>query len=122
MDGPGVALDVGFFILGLCYVAAAASVWRRREAVGARALAVMLAAVGWWTLAYGLELSLRDWDARVFFGELKYVGIVALTPAWLTFILQYTGRATTLSRRAIALLLVEPTAVCCCWRSPRPTS
>ncbi len=111
MDGPGVALDVGFFVLGLCYAAAAASVWHRREAVGARALAVMLAAVGWWTLAYGLELSLPDWDARVFFGELKYVGIVALTPAWLTFILQYTGRATTLSRRAIALLLVEPAAV-----------
>jgi len=111
MDAPGVALVVGFLALGTAYAAASVYVWRRRHAVGARALAGILAAVAWWTIAYALELGLRDWQAQELFGKVKYVGIVALTPAWLTFILQYTGRVTTLSRRVVALLLIEPVTV-----------
>ncbi len=111
MDAPGVALVVGFLALGIAYAAASTYVWRRRQAVGARALAVVLAAVSWWTVAYALELGVSDWQVQVFFGELKYVGIVALTPAWLIFILQYTGRAVSLSRRVIGLLLIEPVTV-----------
>ena len=43
-------------------------------------------------------------------GDLKYVGIVTLAPAWLVFVLQYTGRGQLVTRRLVALLAIPPIA------------
>jgi PAS domain S-box-containing protein len=83
--------------------------WRRGSRAGV-ALAVMLAAVAWWGLAYSFELE-SDLPAKGVWGDLKFVGICALAPAWLMFVLEYTNRARRLTRWLVALLAVEPVAV-----------
>lgn len=93
----------GLVLAGLAtYVA-----WRRESRMG-WSLAVLLVSVAWWGLAYAVELSVGDVATKSRWGDLKYVGILALAPAWLIFVLQYTGRGRRVTRRLLALLAVEP--------------
>jgi PAS domain S-box-containing protein len=87
-------------------------VWRRRGATSGLSLAILLGAVAWWAATYAVELSTVDLDARIRWGDLKYVGVCILPPAWLVFVLRYTGRDRRVNRRLLLWLAVEPAAVC----------
>jgi diguanylate cyclase (GGDEF)-like protein/PAS domain S-box-containing protein len=82
--------------------------WRRRGTPGATALAVLMAAGAVWAVAYALSLGTAGPSMRIFWGEIKYLGIVVVPLAWFIFALQYTGREGWVTRRALALLAVEP--------------
>jgi serine phosphatase RsbU (regulator of sigma subunit) len=84
--------------------------WKRGTRAGL-SLAFLLLAVSWWGLAYVLELSTTDLGLRGRWGDLKYVGICGVAPAWFAFALQYTGRSHLVTRRVVALLLAEPLVV-----------
>jgi PAS domain S-box-containing protein len=101
----GVAL-VG----GLCLAGYTLYVWRRRRASAGASLAVMLAAAGWWGLAYALELAGTDLATRRFWGDAKWLGIALLPPAFYAFIMQYTGRDRWVHPRTMAALAVIPLA------------
>jgi PAS domain S-box-containing protein len=96
---------------GLVLAGLAAYVAWRREARMGWSLAVVLVSVAWWGLAYAVELSVDDIGVKSRWGDLKYVGITALAPAWLAFVLQYTGRGRRVTRRLLALLAIEPVLV-----------
>jgi serine phosphatase RsbU (regulator of sigma subunit) len=101
MAGAGVVLA------GL----AAYVLWRRGTKAGVW-LAVLLVAVAWWAFAYAVELSTSaDKLTRMRWGDLKYVGVCALAPAWLLFVLHYTGRGPAVTRRLTLGLVVEPVVV-----------
>ena len=109
-----LAAVAGLFALaGVVLAGLAVYVGRRRGAARAgTSLAVLLVAVAWWGLTYAVELSAGgDLAARTRWGDLKYVGIVAVAPAWTAFVLQYTGRERYLTRRVLALFVVEPLLV-----------
>jgi len=92
--------------------AVAVFAWRRRTAPGATALALLMLAATEWSLAYALRLASVDLPAKIFWSQVRYVGIVVTSTAWLVFALQYTGRgAKWLTRRGLAWLLVEPLVV-----------
>ena len=84
--------------------------WRRGAVAGA-SLSVVLAAAAAWGVAYALELSANDLGTKGLWGDLKWVGICVLPPAWLVFVLQYTGRTRPVTRRLLLLLCLEPVAV-----------
>ncbi|MGV8968711.1 MAG: EAL domain-containing protein [Cellulomonas sp.] len=86
-------------------------VWRRRVGTATLWLGLVLLATGIWSLAYTLELVSPTAPARHLWGDLKYVGICALPPAWVAFTLVYTGADTRLRRRILPLLAVEPLLV-----------
>lgn len=95
---------------GLVLAALAAYVaWRRGTRMG-WSLAVMLLAVAWWGTAYAVELSVDEISVKGRWGDLKYAGVVTLAPAWLVFVLQYTGRGQHVTRRLVGLLAVPPVA------------
>ena len=87
--------------------------WRRGSRAGA-ALAVLLAAVAWWGLAYAFELTATDVATKSRWGDLKYVGIAVLAPAWLVFVLEYTNRGHLVTRRLLVLLAIEPLLLMVC--------
>ncbi len=96
---------------GLLLAALAAYVAWRRSAPAAASLAVLLLAVAWWGLAYAAELSATELATKSRWGDLKYVGIGALGPSWLAFVLQYTGRGHRVTRRLLLMLGIEPAVV-----------
>src|SRR6266508_3342163 len=94
-----------FFAVAVGYV------WRRRgDALAVSLLGMLLAGLEW-SVAYALELSAGDVAHRQFWGDLKYVGICLLTPAWLAFVFHYLGRTRWPTRLVAALLAVEPLTV-----------
>ena len=96
---------------GLALAAMAAYVgWRRGTRAGV-SLAVVLVSVAWWGVTYAAELSALDLPSKTLWGDLKYVGVCALAPAWLVFVLQYTGRGPLVTKRLLALLTLEPLVV-----------
>lgn len=102
----GLMTVAGLVLAGLAgYVA-----WKRGNAAGA-SLAVLLVSVALWGFAYAVELSVTDLSAKTRWGDLKYVGVCGVAPAWLLFVLQYTGRSRMVTRWLVAALLVEPLAV-----------
>jgi hypothetical protein len=114
----------GWLMLGgaAFFAVAVGYVWRRRGDALAVSLLVMLLAALEWSVAYALEVSVGDPAARQFWGDLKYVGICLLTPAWLAFVFHYLGRTRWPTRLVGALLAVEPLAVLVLLATTRPTT
>ena len=98
-------------IAGLALAVLAVYVGRRRGSRAGVPLAGVLISVAWWGLAYAAELSVDDLDTKSLYGDLKYVGVCTLAPAWLLFVLQYTGRGRLVTRPVLALLTIEPLVV-----------
>jgi PAS domain S-box-containing protein len=95
---------------GVCLAGYTLYVWRHRRASAGASLAVMLAAAGWWGLAYAIELAATGLAARQFWGDAKWLGIALLPPAFYAFVMQYTGRERLVNRRIMAALAVVPLA------------
>jgi PAS domain S-box-containing protein len=93
---------------GACLAAYAFYVWRHRRASAGTTLTVVLAAAGWWGLAYALELAATSLPTKLLWGDAKWLGICLLPPAWFAFVMQYTGRERWLNRWTIAALAVPP--------------
>jgi signal transduction histidine kinase len=100
----------GWLMLGgaAFFAVAVGYVWRRRGDALAVSLLVMLLAALEWSVAYAFELSAGNTADRQLWGDLKYVGICLLVPAWLAFVFYYTGRARWPNRVVGALLAIEP--------------
>src|SRR5215218_3566891 len=101
----------GLLVAGAVLVTAAiVFVWRRRSvATIVGLLAVLLGAV-LWSVCYALELSAGDLAGREAWGDLKYVGVVLLPPAYVAFVLQCSGH-TRWPRWLGPALVLEPLAV-----------
>jgi PAS domain S-box-containing protein len=107
----GLGLTVALTIGAAVYLGVAWYVFRHRLAAGGRALTVLLLAAGVWTIANAVEVSMDSPTDQEAWGDIKYVGIVLLPPALLTFAIEYTGRRRRVSREAAAWLLIEPIVV-----------
>jgi PAS domain-containing protein len=96
---------------GTCLAVYAYSVWRRRRATAAASLVVALAAAGWWGLAYAIELAADQLSTKQLWGDVKWLGICLLPPAWFAFVMQYTGHERWVKRWTMAVLALPPAAV-----------
>src|SRR6266571_45222 len=88
--------------------ALAFAAWQRRPAPGAAPFSWLMLAVAEWSLAYALELVSPDLPTTLFWDNISWLGSLAAPTLWLVFVLQYTGRARWLTRRNVAILLIEP--------------
>jgi histidine kinase-like protein len=93
------------------FVAMAAYVWRRRGGAAGAALTLVLVALLLWAGAYAAELGATEPAARQRWGDLKYVGICLLPPAWFAFAALFSGRPSWVNRGTVALLAIEPVLV-----------
>src|SRR4051794_20629421 len=89
-------------------VAAALWVWRRRRSAARVSLTALLLADGVWSFTYAAELASQGRIVREAWGDLEYLGTSLLPVAWLTFVLEYTGRRDQLTRRLLGALAIEP--------------
>jgi PAS domain S-box-containing protein len=101
----------GLLVAGaLLVTVAVVFVWRRRDTTTIVGLLAVLLGAVLWSVCSALELSARDLAGRENWGDLKYVGIVLLPPAYLAFVLQCSGH-TRWPRWAGPALALEPLAV-----------
>ena len=93
------------------FVVMAVYVWRRRGGSAGAALALVLVALLLWAGTYAAELSATDLAAKERWGDVKYVGLVLLPPAWFAFAALFAGRGSWVNGRNLALLAIHPLVV-----------
>jgi PAS domain S-box-containing protein len=101
----------GLLVAGALLVTVAiVFVWRRRATTTIVGLLAVLLGAVLWSVCSALELSAGDLAGREYWGDLKYIGIVLLPPAYLAFVLQCSGHTRWPGWAGPALAL-EPLAV-----------
>jgi PAS domain S-box-containing protein len=101
----------GLLVAGAVLVTAAiVFVWRPRTTTTIAGLLAVLAGAVIWSVCSALELSADDLAGREYWGDLKYVGVCLLPPAYLAFVLACSGR-TRWPRWLGPVLALEPVAV-----------
>jgi signal transduction histidine kinase len=101
----------GLLVAGAVLVTAAiVYVWRPRSTTTIAGLLAVLAGAVVWSVCSALELSADDLAGRESWGDLKYVGVSLLPPAYLAFVLQCGGR-TRWPRWLGPVLALEPVAI-----------
>jgi len=110
-------LGAAFFLVAARYV------WRRRDSSGsttaATSLVLLLLATTEWSLAYIVELTATSPAVKELWGDVKYLGVLAVPPTWFAFTFAYTGRGRLVNLHTIALLLIEPVVVLALLVNPR---
>ncbi len=90
--------------------------WHRRESPVGRIFTWLMAAMAVWSLGYGMEVFAGSLPQKIFWAEVEYPGIAAAPVLWLAFALEYTGRASLLTRRRwIPLSLIPLITVALFW-------
>lgn len=82
--------------------------WRRWSAPGAASAVVLMLAVSWWSLAFGLQIGDAVRPEPLFWFKLSFIGIVLISPSFLVFTFHHTGRGHWVTRRNLALLALVP--------------
>ncbi|MFB6308506.1 MAG: histidine kinase N-terminal 7TM domain-containing protein [Haloarculaceae archaeon] len=96
------------FLASVVGMVVAFLVWLHRDRPGAAPLAVFVVAASLWAVAQGLELAAPDLAVMVGLVRLQLTLSTVIPLAWLVTVLEYTGWRAWLTRRRLALLLVEP--------------
>ncbi len=102
-----------FYVLSLLLSACVAGglavcTWRRRPTPGTVPFTLLMVAVSEWLLAYALRLRSTNLSTKLFWSQVRNVGVAVTPVAWLVFTLQYTGRKKWLKPLHIALLSIVP--------------
>ncbi|MDS0283422.1 histidine kinase N-terminal 7TM domain-containing protein [Haloarcula onubensis] len=83
-------------------------VWLHRDRPGAGPLAAFVVAASLWAVAHGLELAVPDVVLMERLLQTQLTLSVVVPVAWLVTVVEYTGHPYWLTRKRVALLLVEP--------------
>ncbi len=71
-------------------------------------LKLMMAAAALWAVANGLELALNDIGLKVFLSKFSYIGVCAIVPLWLMFVLNYVKHPLLEKRGLYPVISVMP--------------
>jgi PAS domain S-box-containing protein len=82
--------------------------WRRRHVSYTVPFMLLMLSVALWSLAYVFELVSPDLKIKVFWANIKYIGVVSVPLAWLFFVLMYTKREQWQTFRKIILFTIIP--------------
>ena len=77
---PFIVFPIGVFL--------AVYAWNRRDATGARTLALLMAAISIWSLGYALELASTSQATKILWGKIQYCGIIHVPVLFLALIVQ----------------------------------
>lgn len=99
-----------WILLASAAVSAALGVygWRHRTVPGATFFVLLMLLATMWALANALEMAGTDLPTKLLWANVQYMLGTIGPVAWLSLVLEYTGREKWLTRRTLALLTIEP--------------
>ena len=82
--------------------------WKRRAIPGGTSLALLMAAVTLWSVAYAFEYATIGIPGKVFWSKIEYIGALSCPVLYLLFALEYNRMDHWLTKRNIVLLFIVP--------------
>lgn len=95
-------------LAGVVSAAIAALAWRHHTERTGRPFVVLMFALSWWAIAYGIELGYSDVSAIVLWDKIAFVGSVTVPAAMFWLGLEYSGLDERVSPWTLVPLAVEP--------------
>lgn len=89
--------------------------WQHRTRTAASAFAVVMLASLIWTVGFALEIASVDLQAKLFWANVQFMGIAPLAVAWLTMVIDYTGRTRRLKWLIPVLAIIPLTTNILIW-------
>jgi len=94
-------------------------IWRYRRAEASTIFSLLMACMAIWSAGYALQLAGADIPTKLFWRNVKNIGVVPVSTLWLITVLTYTGYRRWLTRRNLLWLAVEPTiGLLMAWTNP----
>ncbi|MFB6173145.1 MAG: histidine kinase N-terminal 7TM domain-containing protein, partial [Halobacteriales archaeon] len=93
---------------GLLASAVAPVAWHHRDREGAVPLAVLMAAVTWWTLANAVGVAHTDLSGKRLAYRVMYLGVAVVPVAWIGFTVEYTGARVGRRDRLLGVAGIVP--------------
>lgn len=81
---------------------------RNRDISGKRVFAVLLIAIGGWTLARSLQATVVDKTTQIFWAKVEYLMVILVASFWLVFSLEYSQRLARNRLYKIAWVWIVP--------------
>ncbi len=82
--------------------------WRRRAIPGGTSLALLMAAVTLWSVAFAFEYAIVGIPGKVFWSKIEYIGGLSCPVLYLLLALEYNRMDHWLTKRNIVLLFIVP--------------
>ena len=116
---PATAFSIVYGAAAVVAFAAFVVMWRRRGALGARPLALMMLAAGIWALADAVELQLPSIDGKRLVSQIQYLGVASAAPFFFHAAMALAGRGQQLSWRLLAAVWAVPLiSLVMAWTNP----
>ncbi|MBN1320026.1 MAG: EAL domain-containing protein [Thermoleophilia bacterium] len=106
-------LTIGLVLLGTTVLMAAGLgwyAWNNRSLAGSRSFAILISLAALWALGNACELVVADLQTKLLFANLQFIPKAFVPVAWLTMVLDYTGRWHLLTLRRLLPLCAIPLA------------
>jgi len=91
----------------LCFLSAVMT-WRRRINPGSIPFALLMLSLFVWSFASIFEAGVMAAEGKIFWSKLQYIGIINVSPLWVYFTVEFTGRDKFLKTKWGWLLWVIP--------------
>ena len=93
--------------------------WRRRPAVGARELTMLMLALAVWAFAYAFYWRVETLKATEFWMSVMFCGVIVTPVAFFLLVLHYIGQHDWLTRKAYEVILPIPVlSIIFLWTDP----
>ena len=97
-----------FLAVSMISFFAALLAWQRRSVIGAKELALLMIAAGFWAFWIIFETASQSADLKIFWSKLEYFGAVSAPVLYFIFVLRFTGKGRFISLKNITLLFIIP--------------
>lgn len=108
MSPPNILYSTLLMIAGGICLFAAAVVQTRRTVLGAQALMILLVALAWWDITYGIFWADTPGPTPYFWLDITYIGVVIVPPTMLVFSLQISNLNNLLKPLLTTLIYLVP--------------
>jgi len=91
----------------LCFLSAGMA-WKRQINPGNRIFALLMVSLAIWSFTSIFEAGAMTADQKIIWSKWQYLGVTTVSPLWLIFAVQYTGKNEFLSKKTRHLIWVIP--------------
>jgi len=105
---PGFTIAYAVSVV-LCFISAGMA-WKRRANSGSIPFALLMMSLTIWSFASIFEAGAMTVNGKIFWSKCQYLGITTVSPLWIIFSAEYTGRNKILTDKTRWMIWIIPQA------------
>ena len=103
---PG--FTIAYVVTTILCILSAGMTWKRQTNPGAFPFGLAMLSVAIWSFASIFEAGAMTVNEKIFWSQLQYLGITTVSPLWLIFAAEYTGKSEFLTRKTRWMIWIIP--------------